>query len=103
LSRGGRNGRLQSRTRWPTAPGPVAELTGLPEPLVQQELHEILESAGQNAGSVTLDALREAMLLYLEAMAEPLERAERELAEKAALEKSLNPTTAEDLSFIPSI
>jgi hypothetical protein len=81
----------------------VAELTGLPEPLVQQELHEILESAGQNAGSVTLDALREAMLLYLEAMAEPLERAERELAEKAALEKSLNPTTAEDLSFIPSI
>jgi hypothetical protein len=81
----------------------VAELTGLPEPLVQQELHEILESAGQNAGSVTLDALREAMLLYLEAMAEPLERAERELAEKAALEKSLNPTTTEDLSFIPSI
>ncbi len=78
----------------------VAELTGLPEPLVQQELHEILESAGQNAGSVTLDALREAMLLYLEAMAEPLERAERE---EEALKNSLNPTKAEDLSFIPSI
>jgi hypothetical protein len=78
----------------------VAELTGLPEPLVQQELHEILESAGQNAGSVTLDALREAMLLYLEAMAEPLERAERE---EEAKRNSLNLTNVEDLSFIPSI
>lgn len=67
----------------------VAELTGLPEPLVQQELHEILESAGQNAGSVTLDALREAMLLYLEAMAEPLERAERRTRKGGRVEKFL--------------
>jgi hypothetical protein len=47
----------------------VASLTGLPEGLVQQELHEMLEVAGQNAGSVTLDQLRQAMLLYLEALA----------------------------------
>ena len=47
----------------------VASLTGLPEGLVQQELHEILTVAGENAGSVTLDQLRQAMLLYLEALA----------------------------------
>jgi hypothetical protein len=74
----------------------VAQMTGLPEPLVQQELHEILESAGQNAGSVTLEQLREAMLLYLEALAEPLERAEREEAERKNASEG-------DLSFIPSV
>lgn len=47
----------------------VASLTGLPEGLVQQELHEMITAAGQNAGSVTLDDLRQAMLLYLESLA----------------------------------
>jgi hypothetical protein len=47
----------------------VASLTGLPEGLVQQELHEMLAVAGQNAGNVTLDQLRQAMLVYLEALA----------------------------------
>jgi hypothetical protein len=48
----------------------VANLTGLPEPLVQQELQDIIESAGADAGSVTLEQLRQAMLLYLESLAE---------------------------------
>jgi hypothetical protein len=48
----------------------VASLTGLPEGLVQQELQEMLTVAGQSAGSVTLDELRQAMLLYLEALAQ---------------------------------
>lgn len=47
----------------------VASLTGLPEDLVQQELHEMLAMAGQSAGNVTLEQLRQAMLLYLEALA----------------------------------
>ncbi len=48
----------------------VASLTGLPEELVQTELHELVTAAGQNAGNITLDQLRQAMLLYLEALAE---------------------------------
>jgi hypothetical protein len=47
----------------------VATLTGLPEDLVQQELQELVAAAGQNPGNVTLDELRQAMLLYLEALA----------------------------------
>jgi hypothetical protein len=77
----------------------VAQLTGLPEPLVQEELHEILESAGQNAGSVTLEQLRQAMLMYLEALAEPLERAELAKLE----EEAENNASNSDLSFIPSV
>lgn len=48
----------------------VASLTGLPEELVQNELHELIAAAGQNAGNVTLDQLRQAMLLYLETLAQ---------------------------------
>jgi len=47
----------------------VASLTGLPEDLVQQELQDMITAAGQNPGNVTLDELRSAMLLYLEALA----------------------------------
>jgi hypothetical protein len=48
----------------------VATLTGLPEGLVQEELQQLLETAGQDSGSVTLDQLRQAMLVYLEALAQ---------------------------------
>ena len=37
---------------------------------MQQELHELLETAGQDSESVTLDQLRQAMLIYLEALAQ---------------------------------
>jgi hypothetical protein len=82
----------------------VANLTGLPEPLVQQELQQILEGAGQNAGSVTLDELRQAMLLYLESLAELGE------FDDDGINPSQGPGNAEeksasgsDLSFIPSV
>ena len=48
----------------------VATLTGLPEDLVQNELQELVAAAGQDAGEVTLDQLRQAMLLYLETLAQ---------------------------------
>lgn len=44
----------------------LASLTGLPEPWVSQELIQILEKSGQNAQDVTLEQLRDAMLIYLE-------------------------------------
>ena len=61
----------------------VASMTGLPDPLVQKELTEILELSGQNAGSLTLDELRKAMLVYLEAVAEEQEAAEAEAGPRA--------------------
>ena len=44
----------------------LVSLTGLPEPWVSQELLQILETTGQNAQEITLEKLREAMLVYLE-------------------------------------
>ena len=82
----------------------VANLTGLPEPLVQQELQQILEGAGQNAGSVTLDELRQAMLLYLESLAELGEFDDDTpdaLENGAAAEEKSG--SGPDLSFIPSV
>jgi hypothetical protein len=71
----------------------VASLTGLPEGLVQQELQEMLEVAGQNAGSATLDDLRKAMLLYLEALA---------LQEEALMEPGDHVLSASEPNGIPS-
>lgn len=48
----------------------VVTLTGLPGSMVEKELHEILDLTGQNPASLTLDELRQAMLLYLEAIAQ---------------------------------
>ena len=71
----------------------VASLTGLPEGLVQQELQEMLEVAGQNAGSATLDDLRKAMLLYLEALA---------LQEEALMDPADRELCASEPNGIPS-
>jgi len=46
----------------------LVALTGLPEPLVQEELVGILESAGHSPATLTLDQLRSAMMAYLESM-----------------------------------
>jgi hypothetical protein len=46
----------------------VVSLTGLPEPVMRNELNEILENAGQTSHDLTLDQLREAMVAYLEAL-----------------------------------
>lgn len=46
----------------------VAELTGLPSDLAQQELGQIIESAGHSEGTLTLEQLREAMIAYLESL-----------------------------------
>ena len=51
----------------------VAELTGLPEDLAQEELGQIIESAGHSEGTLTLDQLREAMIAYLESLQEELQ------------------------------
>lgn len=46
----------------------VITMTGLPEPLIRTELDQIIENAGQNAGELTLEQLREAMVAYLESL-----------------------------------
>ena len=82
----------------------VANLTGLPEPLVQQELQQIIQSAGQNAGSVTLDELRQAMLLYLESLAElgEFDEEPHDSSQIAGSEEDKSDSDS-DLSFIPSV
>ena len=57
----------------------VANLTGLPEPWVQAELHSIVETSGHAPTEVTLDELRASMLAYLESMQKEVE--EQELRE----------------------
>ncbi len=42
--------------------------TGLPEPLIEQELQTILQSSGHSSADLTLDELRQAMAAYLEAV-----------------------------------
>lgn len=46
----------------------VVSLTELPDPLVREELDQILQLSGKNSGEVTLDELRKAMLIYLESL-----------------------------------
>lgn len=50
----------------------LVSLTGLPPNLANGQIDEILQMAGQNPESLTLDQLREAMLNYLESM-QPVE------------------------------
>jgi hypothetical protein len=73
----------------------VASLTGLPEDLVQQELQDMITVAGQNPGNVTLEELRKAMLLYLEALAlqeEGLLDAESDTYLQQASERNVIPS-----------
>ena len=61
----------------------VIGATGLPSsllPKAEQELHTILAAGGQHPGDVTLDGLREALLLYLEELALAEEAAEAQAA-----------------------
>jgi hypothetical protein len=46
----------------------VVTATGLPENLAHQELSDILRLSGKDSEELTLEALREAMLQYLQAM-----------------------------------
>jgi hypothetical protein len=46
----------------------VVSLTELPDPLVREELDQILQLSGKNSEEVTLDELRKAMLIYLESL-----------------------------------
>lgn len=46
----------------------VVTLTGLPEPLISQELNQILALTGSESSELTLDQLRHAMVAYLEAL-----------------------------------
>lgn len=51
----------------------IVSLTGLPQPLVHEELRHILQHSKQvldSEGPLTLDQLREAMLAYLEELNE---------------------------------
>ena len=57
----------------------VVSLTELPEPLVHQEIDQILQASGHRSESLTLEQLRTAMVSYLEAM-----QAEFEASEGAA-------------------
>jgi hypothetical protein len=62
----------------------IVSLTDLPGPLVQQEMHEIIEASGHRSESLTLEQLRVAMLSYLESIqadlgAEPGEPSDEEL------------------------
>jgi hypothetical protein len=44
----------------------LVTLTGMPEELMHEELGGILQQAGEDASTVTLEQLRSAMILYLE-------------------------------------
>ena len=44
----------------------VIELTEVPDPAMEQEVHAILEYSGQEGQDLTLEQLRKAMLDYLE-------------------------------------
>jgi hypothetical protein len=44
----------------------VVSLTGLPEPLVFEELDQLVEQSGKTTEALTLDELRVVMLKYLE-------------------------------------
>jgi hypothetical protein len=55
----------------------VVSLTGLPAPLMQQELQNILESAGQKTSDLTIEDLRAAMLTYLESLQSEIENADQ--------------------------
>lgn len=54
----------------------VVSLTELPEPLVHQELDQILQASGHRSESLTLEQLRAAMMSYLEAMQVEFEASE---------------------------
>jgi hypothetical protein len=47
----------------------LVTLTGLPKPMVYQELDQVLDLSQDSTQSLTLDQLRQAMLSYLEAFA----------------------------------
>lgn len=44
----------------------IIQLSGLPQDQVQDEIHDLLNQIGTNHKEVTIDELRNAMLLYLE-------------------------------------
>lgn len=46
----------------------IVSLTELPVPLVQQEMHQIIEASGHQTESLTLEQLRAAMVSYLESI-----------------------------------
>jgi hypothetical protein len=62
----------------------VVSLTELPEPLVHQEMSEILQRAGQESEVLTLEQLRAAMLSYLEAIHEEMGFEDQDGVEAAA-------------------
>jgi hypothetical protein len=51
----------------------VVSLTGVPENLMTEELGSILELSGQDANTLTLDQLRQAILVYLESLEKEFE------------------------------
>lgn len=46
----------------------VVSLTDLPEPLIGEEMANILEASGHSSENLTIEELRAAMLAYLEAL-----------------------------------
>jgi hypothetical protein len=46
----------------------VISMTGLPENLAQGELERILRATGHDAQNLTLDDLRQALVMYLETL-----------------------------------
>lgn len=69
----------------------VAALTGLPEPLMEQELVEIVARSGHSPNELTLDQLRQSMLAYLE----ELERLENEALLQAAQDTIASQSSAQ--------
>ena len=61
----------------------VASLTGLPEPLISEELRQILCENGHETESLTLEQLRHALLGYLESMREGFDFEEESLADSS--------------------
>jgi hypothetical protein len=51
----------------------VVSLTDLPEPLIRDEMTQLLEATGHSSQDLTIEQLRASMLAYLEALHESIQ------------------------------
>jgi hypothetical protein len=73
----------------------VVSLTELPEPLVHQEIDQILQASGHQSESLTLEQLRAAMISYLEAMQADFEASDDALTDENDANQSKTPVILE--------
>ena len=82
----------------------VVSLTGLPEPLMHEELGKIVVESGHSTENLTLDELRSAMISYLESLQSEMEQemlaqADDEADESEELEDADALSQRDELKF----